>query len=282
MRQREEDQRENRGFRTRSPIRDRGRRFIERSPERRTSRESRDRQERKQVEERVEARREAEARESRTWSNGYHRRFLPRTYTDKDRDYRGKKPNESKPEQVEESKMKKIERSTDSSSLSESEEEESGEDDMNLAREILKLAKKKQKEKTKNRRAIRKAKKARKVRKSLSGDIARTNDSVTGYNSGELYEQETTIQPVKEDKKVSAIQPVKEEKKMPKVFRKVSTSGEKEKQVTEKPMAVIPPQVIKTPEPPAPEVIELEDNQSQAIEDTEDVPQIIEEIRGIQ
>ena len=153
---------------------------------------------------------------------------------------------------------------------------------MNLAREILKLAKKKQKEKTKNRRAIRKAKKARKVRKSLSGDIARTNESVTGYNSGELYEQETTIQPVKEDKKVSAIQPVKEEKKMPKVFRKVSTSGEKEKQVTEKPMAVIPPQVIKTPDPPAPEVIELEDNQSQAIEDTEDVPQILEEIRGIQ
>ena len=107
MRQRDEDQRENRGFRTRSPIRDRGRRVIERSPERRTSRESRDRQERKQVEERVEARREAEARESRTWSNGYSRRF--RTYIDKDKDYRGKKPNESKPEQVEESKMKKIE-----------------------------------------------------------------------------------------------------------------------------------------------------------------------------
>ena len=103
MRQRDEDQRDNRGFR------DKGRRFIERSPERRTSRESRERQERKQVEERVEARREEEARENRTWSNGYHKRF--RTYTDKDKDYRGKKPNESKPEQVEESKMKKIERS---------------------------------------------------------------------------------------------------------------------------------------------------------------------------
>ena len=105
MRQRDEDQRDNRGFR------DRGRRFIERSPERRTSRESRDRQERKQVEERVEARREEEARENRTWSNGYHKRF--RTYIDKDKDYRGKKPNESKTEQenIEESKMKKIERS---------------------------------------------------------------------------------------------------------------------------------------------------------------------------
>ena len=57
MRQRDEDQRENRGFRTRSPIRDRGRKVIERSPERRTSRESRDRQERRQVEERVESRR---------------------------------------------------------------------------------------------------------------------------------------------------------------------------------------------------------------------------------
>ena len=106
MRQSDEDQRDNRGFRPRSPNRDRGRRFIERSPERRTSRESRDRQERKQVEERVEARREEEARESRTWSNGYSRRF--RTYIDKDKDYRGKKPNESKTEQkdIEKSKEK--------------------------------------------------------------------------------------------------------------------------------------------------------------------------------
>ena len=34
MRQRDEDQRENRGYRTRTPIRDRGRRVVERSPER--------------------------------------------------------------------------------------------------------------------------------------------------------------------------------------------------------------------------------------------------------
>ena len=52
MRQRDEDQRENRGYRTRTPIRDRGRRVVERSPERRISRDSRDRQERRQVEER--------------------------------------------------------------------------------------------------------------------------------------------------------------------------------------------------------------------------------------
>ena len=99
-----------------------------------------------------------------------------------------------------------------------------------MMRELFKLAKKKEREKKQNKRAIRKAKKARKIRKSLSGEIATTNDSVTGYNSGELYNQETTtvqiikedkkmstIQPVKENENMSTIQPVKEVKKMPKV-----------------------------------------------------------------
>ena len=49
----------------------------------------------------------------------------------------------------------------------------------------------------------------------------------------------STIQPVKENEKMSIIQPVKEVQKMPKTFRKVSE--EKEKQVNGKPMAVIPP-----------------------------------------
>ena len=94
---------------------------------------------------------------------------------------------------------------------------------------------------------------------------------MSGYNSGKLYEQETTI-----------IQPVKVDKKVSKVFRKASISGENEKQVTEKQVAVITPQVIPTPDPPAPELVEMEeDNQSQetTIEETEDVPQIIEVIR---
>ena len=86
---------------------------------------------------------------------------------------------------------------------------------------------------------------------------------MSGYNSGKLYEQETTI-----------IQPVKVDKKVSKVFRKASISGENEKQVTEKQVAVITPQVIPTPDPPAPELVEMEeDNQSQetTIEETEDV-----------
>ena len=52
--------------------------------------------------------------------------------------------------------------------------------------------------------------------------------------------------------------------------------------MTEKQVAVITPQVIPTPDPPAPELVEMEeDNQSQetTIEETEDVPQIIEVIR---
>ena len=280
-RQREEDQRDNRGHR------DRGRRF-ERIPERRTSRESRERQERKLLEERVESRREEQARENRTWSNNYQRRFLPRTYIDKDRDHRGKKQSESKPEQVEENKMEKIEKSrkkksrkedTDSSSSSSSgsgedeSEEEEEKADMDLAKEILKLAKGKLKEKTRHKRAIRKAKK--KNRKS----IARTNDSVTGYHSDELYNQKTTaVQAIKEDKKISTSPPVKEVQKKPKVVRKVS--GGKEKQVNEKPTAVIPPQAIPPPDTPTPEVIEVEENQSQEqiMEDTEDVPLILGEI----
>ena len=259
MRKRDEDQRENRGFRTRTPIRDRGRRVIERSPERRISRESRDRQERRQVEERMEARREEEFRENRfkTWSNGngqYSRRA--RTYNDKD--YKGKKTTESKREDknqekleteqkdIEKSKMKEPERSKkekpehEESESSSSTSSESEEEDIDMMKELFKLAKQKEKEKRQNRRAIRKA---RKAMKSPSGNIARNNspDSVSGYNSGKLYEQETTI-----------IQPVKEDKKVSKVFRRALISGENEKQVTEKQVAVITPQVIPTPDPLAP------------------------------
>ena len=295
IRKKDEDDRENREYRPRTPILDRERRIVERSQERRISRESRDRQERRQLEERVEERRAEEFRENRfkTWSNeyGHHRRA--RTYYEKDfkgkQNWKTESRREEKPQEpqekleIEQKETKGEREKTKRSRKKEPESQESDSDSdssdseascdrkekekLIMMKEIYKLYKQRQKEKKQKRKGTIRAQKAR---KSPSGNLARDNspDSVSGYMSSRLYEQETPIvQPIEVDTKDSKKTTIQEDKK---VIEKAST----------KQVAVIIPQVIATPDPPAPELVEEmeEDNQFQEIEEGEDLPEFAGEV----